>query len=112
MGNQREPAPAHAVDHARSPHLERHPQRCGKGLDDNLENIAAGFTVLGTLAVQQLETLRNELQKTDEPDWSDSLVDGIIHIALAGGAAAGAAVLAEKVVESSMSLTHKFFEKI
>jgi hypothetical protein len=67
-------------------------------IDDALDRVVQSYHWLDQAAQQQIETLRTDLKKADEPPWHARLGEAMLNVALAAGAAGGAEFIATKLV--------------
>jgi hypothetical protein len=69
-------------------------------IKDALDNVVQSYHWLDQAAQQQIETLRTDLKKEDEPPWHARLGEAVLNVALAAGAAGGAEFIAAKLVRA------------
>ena len=76
-------------------------------IDDSLHNVIQSFHWLNDAAQDKVDKLRSEIKKSDRSPWIEQVAEAVLNVALGGGAAAGAKMIAGALVGGS-GIDHEF----
>jgi len=83
------------------------PASASRKIDDSLQNVIQSFHWLNDAAQDKVDQLRSDIKKSDKSPWIEQVAEAMLNVALAGGAAAGAKVIADNFVDKSI-IDHEF----
>ena len=83
------------------------PASASRQIDNAVQKVIQSFHWLNDAAQDKVGSLRADIKRSDKSPWMEQVAEAALSVALGGGAAAGAKLIASQLVEGS-GIDHEF----